>query len=530
MKRLYYSLFILSCFFWSIHAPKIVAQQPNNGFPFGQGQRQQGNQANVGPGGNNGLGNGFGGNQGGGPNADFDSLIDLIQSTVAADTWEENGTGEGSIAPFGLNGVLIDTRVALRLASSSSVKLPAQRMPKAPPMAASPGEVRSSSALRFVSLPKLEAAIRNRQQQHEPLDAEMLTLAGLRRVKYVFVLPESGDLILAGPAGDWQTKGTRIVSVETGEPVLRLDDLLVLWRRRQTNRAQAFGCSINPRRESLAKTQEYIQATSAQPLEPGQRGRWLKGLRNALGKQDIEFFGVEADSHMAQVLLAADYHMKLIGMGLAEGVEGVESYLKSVRVLPDGSLPPMAVLRWWFAMRYDPVEVSDDRTVFRIRGPGWQVLSENELLAAQGRRVHTGKAEDLNRQFAESFNAASDRLSQAYPIYGELRNIFDLSLVLALIESEGLTERVDWQPTLFADARLLRLPQINLPSEIDTIVNHRVIRRKHIIAGVSGGVLVDAAQSLKVQVAKESAGHQRAVAARRNGPTATDGDAWWWDQ
>ena len=31
----------------------------------------------------------------------------------------------------------------------------------------------------------------------------MLTLAGLQRVRYVFVYPESGDLVLAGPAGDW---------------------------------------------------------------------------------------------------------------------------------------------------------------------------------------------------------------------------------------------------------------------------------------------------------------------------------------
>ena len=33
---------------------------------------------------------------------------------------------------------------------------------------------------------------------------EMLTLAGLEKIKYVFVYPETGDVVLAGPAGAWR--------------------------------------------------------------------------------------------------------------------------------------------------------------------------------------------------------------------------------------------------------------------------------------------------------------------------------------
>ena len=32
----------------------------------------------------------------------------------------------------------------------------------------------------------------------------MQVLAGLQRIQYVFVYPESNDLVLAGPAGDWR--------------------------------------------------------------------------------------------------------------------------------------------------------------------------------------------------------------------------------------------------------------------------------------------------------------------------------------
>jgi len=46
-------------------------------------------------------------------------------------------------------------------------------------------------------------------------------------VSYVLVYPETGDLVLAGPAGNWQTAANgAIVSIETGRPVVRLDDLL----------------------------------------------------------------------------------------------------------------------------------------------------------------------------------------------------------------------------------------------------------------------------------------------------------------
>jgi hypothetical protein len=39
-------------------------------------------------------------------------------------------------------------------------------------------------------------------------------------------------LVLAGPAGDWRVDPNgRIVSADTGEAVVRLDDLLTLWRR-----------------------------------------------------------------------------------------------------------------------------------------------------------------------------------------------------------------------------------------------------------------------------------------------------------
>ena len=247
------------------------AQQPP---PARQGgQAPQGNQLGNLIGGQQGGQGMFGGGQvagaeGGGAQADFDSLIELIQSTVSSETWAENGTGEGEIQPFP-TGVYADANGTLRLStvsrlskntglSTTSVSLNTISKRPAAHLA---GDVRQRSALRFVSLPRLEATIRERQTQRQPLSAEMLTLAGLQRIQYVFVVPPAGDdgdlqgdLVIAGPAGNWQVRPDgKIVAAETGQPVVRLDDLLTLWRRQQQRRGAAFGVSINPRQAGLAE-------------------------------------------------------------------------------------------------------------------------------------------------------------------------------------------------------------------------------------------------------------------------------------
>jgi len=484
-----------------------------------------GPQQNAGLFGPNAIGNGVG--NGAAANADFDSLIDLIQSTVATETWSDNGGGAADIRPFP-NGVMVDTAGVMRVKSKvdATNAIALKRGTAAPRVPEKPQQASKASGLRFISLPRLEREIKRRQAEHKPLDASMLTLAGLQRVRYVFVYPESGDLVLAGPAGDWKVEDGRIVSKDTLDPVVRLDDLLTLFRR--PNAAEShFGCSINPRQAALAETQEFLAASSKKPLEPGQRKKWLADLRDTVGKQDIEFFGIDPSSRVARVLIEADYHMKLVGMGLAEGVDGVESYLASIHLKPGEAPPAMSVLRWWFTLNYKNIPHSEANDAFELVGKGVKVLSENEMLAAQGQRVHTGQSDPLNRQFAESFTNHFDELAKKYPVYGELRNAFDLAMAVALIQSEGLAEKAGWKPTLLTSADKLRVPQSAVPREVETVINHRVINQRTILAGVSGGVMVAPSDVLQTARANDSAG----AAVERAAPAPKDlsAEAWWWD-
>lgn len=493
--------------------------------------------ANAGPGGvqqNNFGGNLLGGNpEGGAANADFDTLIDLIQSTVEPDSWEDNGTGEGRIAPFNINGVWVDARGSLKFSSAKTDALLASVSVRTPPSprdsSAAEADPRQQSELRFVSLPRLEAEIARRQREKLRLEESMLTLAGLERVQYVIAYPPTeenqlGDLVVAGPAGDWQIdEGGRLVNAESGRPVVRLDDLLSLWRREVEYRGKPLGCSIVPRQEALAKTQAYLAKTGAEPLAVGGRGDWLKGLRDSLGEQDVEFYHVEPNSRVARLLLLADYHMKLVGMGLAEGVPGVESYLDTVELAADGTAPPMSILRWWFSLKESDVLADQENNVFMLPDTCVQVLSENELLAARGQRVHTGQSDALNRRFAESFTKHYAALADKYPLYAELERLFELSLALEVIRSQGLVEHIGWTPSVFVDGRQMGLPAVKTPQAVETVINHRVIRRKHIIAGVSGGVWIDAGK--RVNVKAESSGSLAELAERPDDV----GINWWWD-
>jgi hypothetical protein len=463
----------------------------------------------------------------GGTQADFDSLIELITSTVRPTTWDEVG-GPGSIQEY-QNGVYVDAAGELRRALAprkaeglATARLAALRADKN-------ADSRLVSPLRKVSLPRLEKHVQLRLAAGRVPDDEMLNLAGLEKIQYVLVYPDTKDLVLAGPAGPWRTDDEgRQVSRATGRPVLQLDDLVVLFRYLTATPGATFGCSIDPTPEGLARTKAFAEQASATPLRPGQRAAYLKKLRDSLGRQNIAVEGIDPRTRVARVLVEADYRMKLVGMGLEPGTADVPSYLELVRVAR-GQAPALDVLRWWFTLKYDVVRATPERDAFEIRGPGAQVLSENEFLTAVGQRVHTGRSDPTNQEFANRFTQHFAELAQKYPVYADLRNIFDLALVAALVQSEKLAERVDWHMVCFDDPAQYRVALGAAPRSVESVVSHRLVGGKHLIVGVSGGVL---AQPWKF-VGSESIKNDRygALSAQRANSAKDDlpVDVWWWD-
>ncbi len=472
----------------------------------------------------------FGGARGGAALADFDSLIELIQSTIAPDTWVDAG-GTGAIESFP-GGVYVDSAGTLKRLGGTITEPALASLRRTALSSGGNRDVRQKSTLRKVSLTRLERQVQWLAAQGKRPDEAMRMLAGLTKIKYVLVYPETRDIVIAGPAGDWiaDSEG-RLVSADSQQPTLSLDDFVVVLRNALTNDGR-FSCSINPRKENLASVQSFLSESSQKPLRPGGRDKWLAELHERLGTQEISVQGLDPRSRVARILVEADYRMKLVGMGLEPGVLGVRSYLDSIEVPPGGSPPAMDVLRWWFTLNYESLKTTEARDGYELIGPGVKVLSENELLTERGERVHTGDARNLNRLFAQTFTKHIEELAVKYPIYAELRNVFDLALVAALIRSEDLAGQCDWQMACFGDHGTYRVELGTAPKQVASVINHREINRKHFVVGVSGGVSVDTQLAVRqVGIKIDTRGTYGLLKAERGEarPPELSKMAWWWD-
>ena len=462
-----------------------------------------------------------GSGQGGASVADFSELIDLITSTVSPSTWESLG-GVGSVRPF-VSGVFVDPRGVLQQAAERIAPFPQLELLQPPRAADPPGPVDRPSTLRVVSLRRLERVLADRLETGLLPTREMLHLAGLYRLEGVAVRKEQGDILLFGPASGWRyDTESRAVSTESDLPALCLDDLVVLLRSARGDlRRGVFGCSINTRDANLARLRDFVADSNRQgPLAPGQLRRWLKELQQRLGRQDVVIQGIPHDSRVALVLVAADYRMKLIGVGQVDGGDGIPDYfelLKKAR-LPDG--PPLEALRWWLTMGYRQISHDPGRSMFQLEKGAVLAQSENQFIAAQGQRVPTGMAEPVNREFAANLTRHFDALAARDLVFGDLRNVFDLALAATLFEVEGWWNRCQWDGGVLGRPGAYPLAAHPVPREVESVVAHRVYQKRQIVVQVAGGVQVDLPSLLRQARPAEDL------------PPITGGDAsdvWWWD-
>ena len=193
--------------------------------------------------------------------------MDLITSTVQPTTWDAVG-GPGAMSKFP-TGVYVDAQGVLRplVKEELAGRLAALRAASGPrgggetPAAARRCAWSRSRGWRS----RFNSCLAAGRQPTE----DMQVLAGLQRIRYVFVYPESGDLVLAGPAGDWKPGPEDIlVSSDTGQPVVRLDDLVVVLRHMMSGRDAQFGCLITPRQERLARVQAFVKQSNQRAISP----------------------------------------------------------------------------------------------------------------------------------------------------------------------------------------------------------------------------------------------------------------------
>ncbi len=420
-------------------------------------------------------------------------------------------------------GIKIDAQgvVSLAIENEASGTLDKKRREAAAKKSLST-DITKASSQRLVSLVRLEEKIDECLKDGKPIPDEVFFLAGLQRIDNIFVFPEDKDLVIAGPAEGFAPDAVgRMIGIDSGRPVMRLDDLVVALRTLVKSRM--VGCSIDPVPERLANLIKFIKAGG--PASVAAVEARFQQMDDILGPQDVRIDGVPADSHFGLSLLEADYRMKRIGLGLENpGVKGLKSHLSMIGA--NGN----TIQRWWFVPLYDAIHRSEDGLAFQFAGQRVQLLSQEEMSDAQGNRAAAATTRLSTQAYAKQFTDKYPELAEKSPVFAELQNLVDLSVFAALVQKERLAEKAGWKMTTLLDEQRFGHPMFTVPKKVASLVNYKRAG-SNIVGLVGGGVAIHPQQVLNKSASTSSDG-QRLDSIRTQAASAKRSDAhpWWWDR
>ena len=452
----------------------------------------------------------------------------LVTPLAMAQPGGGGGIGGGAGGNQGA-GIVIDPSGVVRM---ESVRDPSGRLMRArieSSRSLIDADVYRSSELRKVSLTRLEAAIADRIADGKQPTIEMKHLAGLSEIRYVFLYPESGDIVLAGPAGGFASDLTgRVVSALDGSSVVLLEDVVAALRAFPPtgSKTDVIGVSIDPTPEGLANMQSFLNSIGSS-VRPGMEGRIVDGLQRSLGDQIVTVKGVSPKTHFAEVMIEADYRMKLIGIGkeIVPADVGIKSFTAMSR---PGEGSRNALNRWYFTPEYESLTVTDGDDALELNGPSVKLVGAGEVVGVDGTRAAAGSESRASKQFTYAFSSNYDKLAKRVPVYDQLRNVVDLSVIAAFIQKNDWYGKADWDMATFGNEDRYAIETGSEPAKIGSAVN-AVWKGRTLMTPIGGGVSIRPTQTLaEGTITTQQSGDL--VDARKGSDSATaPADRWWWD-
>ena len=218
-----------------------------------------------------------------------------------------------------------------------------------------------------------------------------------------------------------------------------------------------------------------------------------EGVRTSLGLQTITVNGVSPKSHFAQVLVEADYRMKLIGIGLETPPVKLVSYVDRAKL---SDVSRNALQRWYFLPDYQCVRESDDKYAMELVGDGVKLVGEDELVTAGGQRKTTiGRGNKASRAFVTQLHQEVSRTGRTV---ARLRRIAEpdrpghrrgLHPAAGLLRPGRLEDGTVRQRTAFP------VETYDIPKTVESAVN--AIWQNHTLGTpVGGGVQIQPAEAI----------------------------------
>ncbi len=445
----------------------------------------------------------------------FLCALAIVIGSLPTISWSQNVGGLG-FSTGAVGGVKVDAdgvvQVATQQEREQSLKGLRGRV------AGAMGDLRQPAAMRMISLKRLQDAIMQSTSENKPLSEDMLYLAGLQRIEYLFVYPDQSDIVIAGPAEPWTVRAdASVVGQQSLRPVVQLEDLLTAFRTVDAARHQPISVSIEPTAEGSKRLQQLLDKVVA---GPGFRPQSIEpAMREAFGPQLVKFTTISTHSRMAHTLVAADYHMKRLSMNLDPSpVPGLPSYLEMIR---NGASDKQQ--RWWLACDYQAIFRSDDALAWKLSGRGVKAMTEEDLVTSDGVRTGTGKANRTAQKWADLFTEKYDELCIQNAAFGDLRNVMDMNIVATIIAAHQLDKVAG------CDLSVIRGLSGNLETGSwhtpKTIPPHCSFIRgaRGWVSTASGGVEIN-----PWQVVSQNTQPSEAIGATRAGANPKSAN-WWWN-
>lgn len=426
--------------------------------------------------------------------------------------------GLGGLGRRSVGGIMIDPAGTVRAATVAEQRELGNLVREM--TAPASGDLAQATDLRMISLKGLQQAIVESQQTGSIPD-EVEFLAGLQRIQYVFVDADKQDIIVAGPAEPWVLREDgSVVGKITGGATMRLADLVVAMRSVESARNGGISCSIEPTAEGRQRLRNLLRNVK---LRPGQKPDVLEpAMKEAFGPQMIHLAGIPTDSRYARTLVAADFQMKRVAMGLTPSpVAGLPSYVEMARnAAHRGGENP----RWWMACDYDALVRSGDGLAWKLSGQGVKTMTEQDIVNADGSVEGSGRQSRLATNWAEKMTDTYGELAREMPVFGELRNVMDMTVVATLIVQERLADkaRVDLS-LLTSDSDIIPLASYDTPQAVAPQCSF-IHGRAGWVVTASGGVDVNAFDVVENQKTDDL------VASTRTDALAAADQRWWWNK
>lgn len=427
-----------------------------------------------------------------------------------------------------LAGVEVKADGVLRLKRFQDLSGPLARQWHADAKARLPADLARISDKRKISLNRLEAAIAGKLAAGQDISDEMRYLAGLTRVENVFYFPGSKDIVIAGPAEGFAADPSgRVIGIFSGRATVQLDDLVTALRAYPPGSdtgAKLIGVSIDPTKEGLTRMAKFFEQAS-QGFNPRNTEALAMGLKENLGLQNVTINGVSPKTHFAQVLVEADYRMKLIGIGLETPPAKITSYVSKAR---PGSVANNALQRWYFQPNYECVRVTEDRLAMELVGDGVKLSGQSEVVSGDGSRGAAASKDAASEAFTTTFTEQYPALAAKAPVYAQLRNLIDLSIAAAFIQEQDYYSQAGWKAEVFMDEDQLAVEIYEAPMQVESAVN-AIWKGNRLMTPIGGGVSIRPHHALRSEnLLADEQGEVQAARSAVKIEGLAEGQ-WWWD-